>query len=120
MLPPTRAAAAFSESRTKCAYRAVVVTLECPSSRPIIVRLSPSAKALEAYEWRDIVDPHVLEPGPVADALPMVVKVREMRIGFPARDHPRIALHTRDAVQHTLDGRRQRAPSAVRSWRRAD
>ena len=50
MLSPTRAAEAFSISRARCAYRAVVPMVEWPSSCPIMLRLSPSAKAREAYE----------------------------------------------------------------------
>ena len=48
MLSPVRAAAAFSASRTRCAYFAVVSTLEWPSSRPMTVKPSPSASAREA------------------------------------------------------------------------
>ena len=50
MLPVIRAGAVGIESRARCAYRAVVWTWVWPSSVPIIVRLSPKASALEAYE----------------------------------------------------------------------
>ena len=52
MLPVILAAAFWIESRARCAYRAVVCTCVWPSSFPIIVRLSPSASALEACECR--------------------------------------------------------------------
>ena len=52
MLLEISAAASRMESRARCAYRAVVSTLLWPSNRPIIGRLSPSASAREANEWR--------------------------------------------------------------------
>ena len=48
MLAATRAAAALTESRARCAYRAVVRIWLCPSSLAITGRLSPSASALDA------------------------------------------------------------------------
>ena len=48
MLVATRAAEALTESRARCAYRAVVWIWLWPSSFAITGRLSPSASALEA------------------------------------------------------------------------
>ena len=50
MLSATLAVDVRTESRAKCAYRAVVCTFRWPSNSPIIDRLSPSASAREAYE----------------------------------------------------------------------
>ena len=47
-LSAIRSAEACTESSARCAYRAVVSICLCPSSLPIIGRLSPSAKAREA------------------------------------------------------------------------
>ena len=52
MLSPTLAADARSVSRARWAYLTVVITVLWPSSREIADRLSPSASALDAYEWR--------------------------------------------------------------------
>ena len=52
MLSPMRAAEAFTVSRAKCAYRAVVCTCVRSSSFPITSNPSPNANALEAKEWR--------------------------------------------------------------------
>jgi len=48
MLTAMRSADSLTESRARCAYRAVVSTLRCPSSRPMIGSPSPSASAREA------------------------------------------------------------------------
>ena len=48
MLVATRVAEALTESRARCAYRAVVRIWLCPSSLAITGRLSPSASALDA------------------------------------------------------------------------
>ena len=48
MLSATRADDALIESRAKCAYREVVSILLWPKSFPIMLRLSPSASALDA------------------------------------------------------------------------
>ena len=48
MLSATRAADVFTDSRARWAWRTVVCTCRCPSSFPIIVRLSPRASAREA------------------------------------------------------------------------
>ncbi len=50
MLPPIFAADAFSVSRARCAWHAVVVTLRWPRSALIMDSPSPSARAREAYE----------------------------------------------------------------------
>ena len=47
-LSATRSAATFTESRARCAYRAVVWTLRWPRSFRIIGRLSPRERALDA------------------------------------------------------------------------
>ena len=46
----------------RCAYRAVVCTCVWPSSFPIMVRLSPRASALEAYECRSSSYSHSSSP----------------------------------------------------------
>ena len=48
MLSATRAEDALIESRARCAYREVVSILLWLRSFPIMLRLSPSASALEA------------------------------------------------------------------------
>lgn len=48
MLLPTLSADAFSASRIRWAYLAVVSTFQWPSSSPTIGRPSPNAKAREA------------------------------------------------------------------------
>ena len=52
MLSATLAVEARTESRARCAYRAVVCTWVWPNSLPIIGKPSPSASALLAYECR--------------------------------------------------------------------
>ena len=52
MLAATRAAEALTESRSRCALRDVVRICLWPSSIAITGRLSPSAGAREAKEWR--------------------------------------------------------------------
>ena len=47
-LSATRAAASFTESCARWAYRAVVRTFRWPRRLPIIDRLSPSARARDA------------------------------------------------------------------------
>ena len=62
MLCATLAADVFTDSRARWTCRAVVCTCLCPSSFPIIVRLSPRASALEAEcdEGRGSARPPVL------------------------------------------------------------
>ena len=52
MLAAPRAAEAFTKSRSTCALRDVVRICLWPSSIAITGRLSPSASAREAKEWR--------------------------------------------------------------------
>ena len=48
ILAATFAADTLTAPRARCAYRAVVWICECPSSFPIMGKLSPRAKALDA------------------------------------------------------------------------
>lgn len=50
--PEIRFAAFFFGSSAKCAYRDVVLAFEWPRSAPIIWRVSPEAKPIDANEWR--------------------------------------------------------------------
>ncbi len=107
MLSATRAAASCMESRARCAYRAVGRDMGMTEQLADHAQTLPERQRPARPGMTEAVDPHVLQSGLRAKALPERVRVDQMDTPGSARDHPRTVSVAGNPVEHRLNRRGQ-------------
>ena len=98
--PEIAAAAAFTGSADKWAYRAVVAACVCPKEFTDHQQAIATRSADTGEGMAQVMQPHVRQPSRRTDGAPWLLQVHQPSAILLPDDNVRVAFHPRQARQH--------------------